>query len=683
MASHKVAGASHATAGEQFSTAACHKEPALCTKSFAKGHALRDPFWHLPGAANERHLLREVLATLHDPNRHNDSTHLRRTSAHGVQELAREGERHLGVSKGDASSFSANPTTKQPILCADLTGPIVFPNSAAVPLQKRWMQTAGSSASSQGRAMLHTAATEGTASPRRRMRFPSALDLFLTASANADPTLLLHLLAQDDGELLLRAVEDRSAMTALHLSARYGHTIVVQLLMERMMDHEVHDRRGRSPLALACHYGHMVVMEQLLKANADPILVDRLGRTSLHYACCGVYCSDTEAAAVGLLLLRSRPDLLSIVDDGGRTAAAYALASQWPVLADLLWFMEDLNLTDRRLLVTELVELYAAPLGSTCNGEAEVACERLGMAVCRQLADVGDMVVCEQPADVGLSLSLPTPRVYRRFRCGWEAHLPTPHLLRAWGRLTLEHIVRSRSRHLRDTLCAVMSLQRAHQSSATVPTSDTAAAAGMKAVVGDIAARGSNVETIRRRWYRLVWMLDLCEAWRDAAKTLSLLRRWKEETQPAKHRPVFLQRPLAGNFAPCAQIQQRPQQLSFSASLHQSPLGLAAEIERAKNGGPQVMARLEALQTRRILDRGRGAFAPPAGNWKPRHVAEKCDGISEGPAGPCRRGSRQPPCWKSVDQRCLRQQLLMCSNSGWSTGNSLRRWGLQPRHSAP
>eukprot|EP00419_Tripos_fusus_P004050 CAMPEP_0172669766 /NCGR_PEP_ID=MMETSP1074-20121228/9886_1 /TAXON_ID=2916 /ORGANISM="Ceratium fusus, Strain PA161109" /LENGTH=137 /DNA_ID=CAMNT_0013486585 /DNA_START=22 /DNA_END=432 /DNA_ORIENTATION=- len=127
-----------------------------------------------------------------------------------------------------------------------------------------------------------------------------------------------------------------------------------------------------------------------------------------------------------------------------------------------------------------------------------------------------------------------------------------------------------------------MSLQRARCRSVGVATSETAAAAGVKTVAGETPTDGARVATIKRRWWRLVWVLDLFGAWRDAAKILALLRRLKEETQPARHRPAFLQRPLAVNVVPPAEIQQPSQPLSIAASLQQSPQGLAAEFERAK-----------------------------------------------------------------------------------------------------
>lgn len=79
---------------------------------------------------------------------------------------------------------------------------------------------------------------------------------------------------------------DDFGLTALHGSAKKGHTHIVALLVSRGADVNACDVgwRGEAPLHYACKYGHADVARVLLCGGADPHFGSKSGKTPLQYA---------------------------------------------------------------------------------------------------------------------------------------------------------------------------------------------------------------------------------------------------------------------------------------------------------------------------------------------------------------------------------------------------------------
>ena len=69
--------------------------------------------------------------------------------------------------------------------------------------------------------------------------------------------------------------------TPLHFASIFGHTAIVQYLLERGAQTKAKDILGSAPLHEACRYGQTGIVQLLLQSGADPDSQDSLGKSPL------------------------------------------------------------------------------------------------------------------------------------------------------------------------------------------------------------------------------------------------------------------------------------------------------------------------------------------------------------------------------------------------------------------
>ena len=143
---------------------------------------------------------------------------------------------------------------------------------------------------------------------------------------DSEGSTALHLAAKEGWSLAVQVLleggakvreKDSDGRTALHLAAERGHMSVVEQLLVQESDTSNALRlnyHGRTALHLAAWSGHTDVVELLLEAGAISADKNYYGRTALHLA---AWHGHTEVAKV--LLAEGCRDI-SIVDEDGKTA---------------------------------------------------------------------------------------------------------------------------------------------------------------------------------------------------------------------------------------------------------------------------------------------------------------------------------------------------------------------------
>ena len=117
----------------------------------------------------------------------------------------------------------------------------------------------------------------------------------------------------------LRQAIDPSLKTGLHFAAREGHIALVEVLIQKGFNVNARDRTLKTPLHYACLQGHETVADVLLKNKADIMAKDSSGRTAFHFACCSI------SSRLITLLLGTKPELVNLTDNVGRTGLHYAV----------------------------------------------------------------------------------------------------------------------------------------------------------------------------------------------------------------------------------------------------------------------------------------------------------------------------------------------------------------------
>ncbi|KAF2181428.1 ankyrin, partial [Zopfia rhizophila CBS 207.26] len=114
-------------------------------------------------------------------------------------------------------------------------------------------------------------------------------------------------------------LKDINGQTALSLTARYGHEVVVKLLLDKGVDLEAKDKdNGQTPLLWAAQYGHEAVVELLLNTGADLEAKDNdNSQTPLLWAA-----KEGHEAVVKLLLDKGAD--LKARDKNGQTPLSWA-----------------------------------------------------------------------------------------------------------------------------------------------------------------------------------------------------------------------------------------------------------------------------------------------------------------------------------------------------------------------
>lgn len=140
---------------------------------------------------------------------------------------------------------------------------------------------------------------------------------FFVACGRGDIDKVIAFMRKTDEDL--RNAIDPSLKTGLHFAAREGHISLVEILIQKGFNVNARDRTLKTPLHYACLQGHETVADVLIKNKADIMAKDVSGRTAFHFACCG-----TSSRSL-TLLLGTKPELINMVDNVGRTGLHYAV----------------------------------------------------------------------------------------------------------------------------------------------------------------------------------------------------------------------------------------------------------------------------------------------------------------------------------------------------------------------
>jgi ankyrin repeat protein len=82
----------------------------------------------------------------------------------------------------------------------------------------------------------------------------------------------------------VNAKEPHSDRTAMHKAAIFGHSHVIEYLVESSSMINAQDVEGDTPLHDAAKFGHVKVVEALLKAGADKTILNCQGKLSSDLA---------------------------------------------------------------------------------------------------------------------------------------------------------------------------------------------------------------------------------------------------------------------------------------------------------------------------------------------------------------------------------------------------------------
>lgn len=80
------------------------------------------------------------------------------------------------------------------------------------------------------------------------------------------------------------SLQNNDNETPLHCAAQYGHTEVVQLLLEELTDPTMRNNKFETPLDLAALYGRLEVVKLLLSAHPNLLSSNTKKHTPLHLA---------------------------------------------------------------------------------------------------------------------------------------------------------------------------------------------------------------------------------------------------------------------------------------------------------------------------------------------------------------------------------------------------------------
>ncbi|XP_077597033.1 ankyrin repeat and SAM domain-containing protein 1A isoform X2 [Stigmatopora nigra] len=129
--------------------------------------------------------------------------------------------------------------------------------------------------------------------------------------------------------------------TPLHCAAQYGHSQVVQLLLEELTDPTMRNNKFETPLDLAALYGRLEVVKLLLSAHPNLLSCNTKKHTPLHLASRNGHLSVVE------VLLDAGMDITYETEKGSALHEA-ALFGKIDVVQKLLTAGIDVNILDQK-----------------------------------------------------------------------------------------------------------------------------------------------------------------------------------------------------------------------------------------------------------------------------------------------------------------------------------------------
>ncbi|XP_067227986.1 ankyrin repeat and SAM domain-containing protein 1A-like isoform X6 [Chanodichthys erythropterus] len=157
--------------------------------------------------------------------------------------------------------------------------------------------------------------------------------------------------------------------TPLHCAAQYGHTQVVQLLLEELTDPTMRNNKFETPLDLAALYGRLEVVKLLLSAHPNLLSSNTKKHTPLHLA------SRNGHLPVVEVLLAAGVDINYQTEKGSALHEA-ALFGKTEVVQKLLNTGIDVNIVDSKNLtaldtVRDMPSQKSRQIAALIQGEME------------------------------------------------------------------------------------------------------------------------------------------------------------------------------------------------------------------------------------------------------------------------------------------------------------------------
>lgn len=100
--------------------------------------------------------------------------------------------------------------------------------------------------------------------------------------ANAAPLRGYYSYFEDSVKTRNPSLRFDDGQTPLHFASIFGHTAIVQYLLDRGAQTKAKDILGSTPLHEACRYGQTDIVQILLESGSDPDSQDSLGKSPMH-----------------------------------------------------------------------------------------------------------------------------------------------------------------------------------------------------------------------------------------------------------------------------------------------------------------------------------------------------------------------------------------------------------------
>ncbi|PAA66278.1 hypothetical protein BOX15_Mlig016846g2 [Macrostomum lignano] len=172
--------------------------------------------------------------------------------------------------------------------------------------------------------------------------FLSKAELALHEAARSGNRTRVEKLIKVTGKIDCRNSLDR---TALHMAASKGHREIVRILIESgKASVEVTDKFGMSPLMWATYFGHTEVVNLLLDRSANIRRRNKLGMHVVHIAA-----EQNHCELVKIFINKTKKTLLNDTEKNGMTAVMIAAAKgNGEVVQSLISLGADLKIRDNR-----------------------------------------------------------------------------------------------------------------------------------------------------------------------------------------------------------------------------------------------------------------------------------------------------------------------------------------------